>query len=140
MEVSEQVRLKFHGVDFPSVNFSASKPRDDASSPINISITPKVFYPKDIPNQFKIIQDVKLTCEGYFDFDAIAIGNFEIDLSTDETQRTNFINSNAPAIMFPYVRAFISNFTSSIGYLTGTIIIPPHFFKGQLEIHEDESI
>lgn len=133
MEIAEQVRLKLHGVDFPTVSFNALKQRTDNETPINISIVPKVFYPKEFPNQFKIIQDVALVCDEYFTIELVGIGNFELAENISDEQRAHFVNNNAPAIMFPFVRAFISTLTSSVGFLTGTIIIPPHFFNGQLE-------
>ncbi len=46
---------------------------------------------------------------------------------------------NAPAIMFPYVRAFLSTITSSFGKATGTIIIPAQTFTGELDIINLES-
>lgn len=47
--------------------------------------------------------------------------------------KKSFVNTNAPAIMFPYVRAFIAMLTSNLGNVTGALNIPPQFFKGDLE-------
>jgi len=44
-----------------------------------------------------------------------------------------FVNINAPAIMFPYVRAFITTLTTNLGNVTSPLIIPTQFFKGELE-------
>src|SRR5690625_7308048 len=79
MNVSDQVQLKFHGVSFPAVNFNshASFLHEDGSK-ININIDPKVFYPKDKPDYFRIIQEIYLYSEGYFDLNIVAIGTFEI--------------------------------------------------------------
>jgi preprotein translocase subunit SecB len=44
------------------------------------------------------------------------------------------MNINAPAIMFPYIRAFISNLTSNLGNIIQTITLPPYFFGKEIEI------
>jgi preprotein translocase subunit SecB len=44
-----------------------------------------------------------------------------------------FVDINAPAIMFPYVRAFITTLTTNLGNVTSPLIIPTQFFKGELE-------
>lgn len=134
MEVSNQIQLKFHGVDFPVINFQSEKVyiQEDENS-ISINITPKVFYPKDQPEFFKIIQEIRLNADNYFDLFIIAVGTFELKADIDEKTKKSFVNLNAPAIMFPYIRAFISTLTANIGILTGTLTLPAQFFKGELE-------
>lgn len=41
------------------------------------------------------------------------VGNFEIDKDTEDLQ--SFIEINAPAILFPYIRAHITTITSLSG-------------------------
>ena len=60
MEVTNQTKLKFLGVDFPMVNLYSEKPLTE-SKQIELDINPSVFYPKDLPNDFKIIQDIKIS-------------------------------------------------------------------------------
>ncbi len=55
----------------------------------------------------------------------------------DDEKKKNFINANAPAIMFPYIRAFVTTLTSNIGLGMAPIVIPPHFFKGALEDYQN---
>ena len=45
-----------------------------------------------------------------------------------------FIDINAPAIMFPYVRAFLSTLTANLGAGFPPIILPPQIFQGELEV------
>ena len=137
MEVNNQIKLKFHGVDFPIINLNSINPKDKEDIQIDINITPKIFYPKENPNFFKIIQEIKLTSENYFDLFIVGVGTFELDFNIDDKLKTNFVNQNAPAIMFPYLRSFISTLTSNLGQITGTLTIPPQFFKGELEIIEE---
>jgi len=132
MEVGTQAKLSFKGVDIINVNFNAIAPfREDVR--IDVACNPKVFYPKEDNNTFKILMDVEVKDERYFLLNMRAIGHFELegDIPTDMTK--NFVNVNAPAIMFPYVRSFITTLTANLGNTTGTLVIPPQFFKGDLE-------
>ena len=134
MEVSNQIQLKFHGVDFPVINLNSDEPFfPNEGKEINIDITPKVFYPKERPEFFKIIQEIKLSSENYFNLFILAVGTFEIKTDIDENVKKSFVNINAPAIMFPYIRAFISTLTTNLGNVTGALTIPTQFFKGELE-------
>lgn len=138
MEVSNQIQLKFHGVDFPVINLNSNEPffYNDENG-INIVITPKVFYPKEQPDFFKIIQEIKLSSDKYFNLFILAVGTFEIKADIDEKIKKSFVNINAPAIMFPYIRAFISTLTTNLGNVTGALTIPTQIFKGELEEIQD---
>jgi preprotein translocase subunit SecB len=128
VEVSNQIQLKFHGVDFPVINLNSDEPFfQNEENTINIDITPKVFYPKEQPDFFKIIQEIKLSSDKYFSLFILSVGTFELKADLDEKIRKSFVNINAPAIMFPYIRAF------NLGNVTGPLTIPTQFFKGELE-------
>lgn len=138
MSTETQIKLRFHSVDFPVVDFRSKKQLSE-NHEIKIEIDPKVFFPKEDPNHFKIIQDIHVFVEDVFDLFIVAIGSFELNDVDDEKMRTSFVNMNAPAIMFPYIRSFISTLTSNLGNVTGTLNIPPQFFKGKLEaVSEDD--
>ncbi|MGB1204698.1 MAG: protein-export chaperone SecB [Chitinophagales bacterium] len=130
--IKEQARLKFYGVDIVDVNFNIQKKRDD-NLKVAIDIKPKVFYPKNSAKQFKIIMATTLVADGYFHLNLTSIGSFELNKIIDEKMKQDFININAPAIMFPYVRAFIATLTTNLGSSIGSITIPPHFFPKHLE-------
>jgi Preprotein translocase subunit SecB len=132
MEIEKQTRLAFHGVDILHVNFNFSAPCDKDMN-IDINCVPRVFYPNDNNSIFKIVMEVELKDERYFNLTINAVGNFELNTEiTDEIKRT-FVNANAPAIMFPYIRSFISTLTANMGNAIGTLTIPTQFFKGDLE-------
>lgn len=134
MDVTSQIQLKFHGVDFPVMNLNSDKPYfKSEESKIGIHITPKVFYPKEQPLFFKIIQEIKISSETFFELFVLAVGTFELKSNIDEHTKRNFVNINAPAIMFPYIRSFISTLTANLGNVTGTLTIPTQFFNGELE-------
>lgn len=133
MEVTQQTKLKFTGVDFVQVNLNLIN-RVEGEPSLDSVITPKVFYPEEHPQQFTIIFDVKITAKDFFNIAVVAFGFFEFEETfADEQLRKNFVNTNAPAIMFPYVRSFITTLTSNLGSGIVPLVMPPHFFKGQLE-------
>lgn len=146
MEIQEQIKLRFSGVDFQSVQFASTKQynneEDKDLSPIKIEISPTAFIPKGISNMFSIIMYVDIEAQGYFNLTISAIGNFELDKEDiSDDVRKSFINANSTAIMFPYVRAFISMFTSNLGGVMNRILLPTRFFKGDLEvIYEPDDI
>ncbi|MCD4745939.1 MAG: protein-export chaperone SecB [Bacteroidales bacterium] len=140
MEVTNQPKLMFHGVDFVNIKFDTYIQYDNNAG-IDLNVEPKVFYPKDNEKIFKIIMDISLHCEKFFDLNLVGIGIFEFDSKfKDEGLKKNFVNANAPAIMFPYIRAFVTILTSNIGNVTGTLTIPTQFFQGDLPEISTEDI
>lgn len=139
MNTETQIKLKFHSVDFPVVDFRSKKQLVE-NQEIKIEIEPKVFFPKEHPNHFNIIQNIHVFVEDVFDLFIVAIGYFELNDVEEEKTKTVFVNMNAPAIMFPYIRSFISTLTSNLGNVTGTLNIPPQFFRGKLETVSEDYI
>lgn len=132
MEVNQQLKLSFHGVDIMNVSFNSLKQYNNQEV-IDFNVSPKVFYPEAEKKKFKILMDVSLKSKEYFDLSLVAIGNFELNIEIDELQKMNFVNLNAPAIMFPYIRAFITILTSNLGNVTVPVILPTQFFNGDME-------
>jgi preprotein translocase subunit SecB len=132
MEIKEQISLRFKGVDFPSIQLNSLRPfQESDENNISIDIQPKAFIPSDSPNTFKIIMNVEISAEDFFTLKITAVGSFELSHEdvTPEIRKT-FINANSTAIMFPYVRAFVSTLTANIGNVTTPILLPTRFFKG----------
>lgn len=77
--------------------------------------------------------EVNLNVENIFNLSLLAIGEFKHSESIEEKMKQNFVNTNAPAIVFPYVRSYISTLTSISGSQISPINLPPQIFKGQLE-------
>jgi preprotein translocase subunit SecB len=132
MEIKEQPKLIFSGIDILKLNFNAKNP-SEKDFKTDIKCTPRVFYPKNKANAFHIIMDVEVESENFFAIQLSAIGNFQLSEELTEELKIKFVNSNAPAIMFPYIRAFISMLTSNLGRAASTVTIPTYFFKGDLE-------
>lgn len=134
MEVKVQPILKFLGIDIVNVNLNIMTPYDhEKKPPVDINIVPKVFYPEDRPEEFTIIMDLTVNSKEYFNISIVAFGGFSINGKSSDPGFKPFINVNAPAIAFPYVRAFLSTLTSNLGAGFPPLIIPPHFFQGEME-------
>lgn len=132
MEQIKQPKLTFHGVDIMSVDFKVIGKRKTEVN-IEIQCESRVFYPSDRKNMFNIVMDFELKSEDYFELMLKAVGTFELDSELVDELRKIFVNSNAPAIMFPYVRSFISTLTANLGSVVDTMLIPTQFFRGELE-------
>jgi len=135
METGNQVNLTFHGVDFTEIHMNSYKPMHLAKeSEVKLSFEPRVQYDKENQANFFIVIDTVLSTEKHFKLEVRAIGTFSMSADINEAMKKSFINTNAPAIMFPYIRAFINTLTSNFGQnVTGPILLPPQFFKGELE-------
>lgn len=135
MEIQEQVKLRFTGVDFPNVQLNSSKTyKESEELKLNVTISPKVFLPGDSKHLFQIIMHVEVSVPEHFTLSVVAVGYFELtETDVADEVRKSFINANSTAIMFPYVRAFISTLTSNLGGVTTPIVLPTRFFKGDLE-------
>ena len=138
MEIAQQHRIQFHGVDIINVQFNSTN-RLTPNSDVQLNIKPKVHYPENEPGLFQIFMEVDLSSKECFTLSLLAIGHFQIDDHDNDELRKQLVNQNAPAIMFPYIRSFISTFSSNIGMTTGPLLLPPQFFTGEVpEINPKE--
>lgn len=137
MEISNQPKLSFNGVDIISVEFKAKAPRGKEMK-VNVECNPIILLNKKKKDIFSIIMDVKVDNEAYFELSLRAIGKFRLTSDITEDVKSNLLTVNAPAIMFPYIRSFITTFTANLGNVVGTLIIPPQFFSGEMRIMTSE--
>ncbi len=144
MDIQPQSKLQLIGVDFYEVSFFAQQPFNpdmEGSPQIQMEVNPGVRYPVDNKEVFQIILKTKLEVESHFSLQVSALGTFQLADLTEETERKLFVNVNAPAIVFPYVRAFIATLTANLGGVTnGAIHLPPQFFQGDIpEVFPDQT-
>jgi preprotein translocase subunit SecB len=133
MEISEQPKLRFNGIDFLHINFNARKKSPIPNADLQLSVVPHVLFPKKEPTKFKIIVEINIGHPESFDLEILALGHFETDREIDAEIKKTLVNQNAVAILFPYIRSFVTTLTSNIGSSIEPIIIPIQFFKGELE-------
>lgn len=70
-----------------------------------------IVFPKSKINDYPFTMKVKL------------VGLFEVESGTTEKDKIDFAEKNSIAILFPYIRALISVYTSNANI--GAIILPP---------------
>lgn len=88
----------------------------------SIDISPSGYLIKD-KSVYQLVLEVKVTTESNrFSADIKAIGIFHFPEGEDKLTLGNFFYVNAPAILFPYVRAYITSLTALSGL--GSEIIP----------------
>ena len=74
-------------------------------------------------NKFKLMFDVIVSdANKTLNIEISAEGFFEFDKELNDTEKSSFFNINAPAILFPYIRAYITTLTSLSGITP--IILP----------------
>jgi preprotein translocase subunit SecB len=80
------------------------------------------LFPEDVSKTFGVVFKLIIK-EKAIDLFVEAVFNFELEESiTEEFKLSSFPNINAPAIAFPYLRAFISNLTLQSGI--NPVILP----------------
>jgi len=97
-----------------NLNFSIlrEETREDNSFGLNIGH----FFPEDSPTIFGVSFDVEIK-DTRFDLHIEANFLFQSDESiSEEFKLSDFPKINAPAIAFPYLRAYISNLTLQSGF------------------------
>jgi preprotein translocase subunit SecB len=138
MEVSEQPKLRFHGVDFVRVDFMALKPSMAGETKTNLSVVPHVWFPKNALSSFKIFVEINVSRAESFSLEIVAIGHFETNKEIDEDIKKTLVNQNAVAILFPFLRSFVTTLTSNVGAGIEPIILPIQFFKGEIDEMPEE--
>lgn len=124
MDIQIQLKqIRITDLDYRSETFNQM-----VSVPLNTQMGLKIGLNEKSKNAFFIIFEIKLEDEHKTFFLALkANAAFETNDELDDT----FVNSpfariNAPAIAFPYLRTFISNFTLNSGI--SPIILPSFNF------------
>lgn len=89
---------------------------------IDINITPKGVVLKSL-NQFHLELAVNIKeATDKFEISIVSVAIFEFDSTADiEQYKSSLFAVNAPAIAFPYIRAYISTLTAQSGLFTVTL-------------------
>lgn len=96
------------------------KNHDNDKNSFNLKIAD--FYPEEDSIYFYIEFKIKIN-DTRFDLEFEIVFTFTTDSPiTTEFKKSNFPKVNAPAIAFPFVRSYISNFTLQSGF--DPIILP----------------
>jgi len=117
------MEIDFIGSKLVSLSFLTEQ--ENLEDKFNLKFTS--VFSEDEPNKFIVRFDVDLTSGGA-SLSLEYTGLFETkDEITDEFRKSHFITANAPAIVFPYLRSFITTFTVNAGL--PPIILPTINFQ-----------
>lgn len=109
--------LKF--VNFVVPKFLFEKTEIDENADL-FSINPQAVIIRS-EKKIHINFDIEiLDVENNFNLKMICIGIFDYD-TEDEELILNFMSLNGPAIVFPYIRSFVSSYTALSGFDTITL-------------------
>ena len=94
-------------------------------------------YPTDDDKLFSILFTVNILSHEKYQLDIAYEALFKTDESiTDEFKQSHFIKTNAPAIAYPYLRAFISTLTLNAGH--SPILIPTVNFQALANAQQEQ--
>jgi preprotein translocase subunit SecB len=116
IENMPHAKFRFHNFVVKESHFVLN---EQGEHKISISFNPKGYIFKSL-DQFHLELGVDVKEENNrFQIRLITISVFEFDPSDDFAQyKEDFFLKNAPAIVFPYIRAYISNLTTQSGLFT----------------------
>ena len=85
-------------------------------------------FSEDEVKKFIVKFDVVLTSDNGVSISLEYVGLFETEVDiTEEFQKGKFVTVNAPAIIFPYLRSFVTTFTVNAGL--APVILPTINFQ-----------
>ncbi len=103
-------------------NLSFSAINDEKRKDNAFSLNTGNFFPEDEPNKFGVIFNIEIKDKSFdLNFESVFIFSLNNEI-TEEFKVSDFPKINAPAIAFPYLRAYISNLTLQSGFQP--IILP----------------
>ena len=119
-----------------NVNFESLKEKRRKENSFDLSTGH--FFPKELDKSFGVGFEVDIK-DKFFDLIVEAIFMFKLDEDiTEDFKLSDFPKINAPAIAFPFLRAYISNLTLQSGY--DPVILPSiNFVQFAKEKQEEDS-
>lgn len=126
--MKEKIQIQFLGLQTKEVVMKIDSYNNSVADEVDTQLKIKNGFTSEDKHIFAIIFELTLeNKERNFYLKVEAHNHFRLNQEiTDEFKDSTFINVNAPAIAFPYVRAFISNLTLNSGY--DPIILPSYNF------------
>jgi preprotein translocase subunit SecB len=111
-----KAQLTFINFVVPSFQFDKKEIKGEG----NFNIIPRAIISRS-DKQFHINIELELEdIQNSIFVQMLAVGIFNYDTEEEESL-LNFMSLNGPAIVFPYIRSFISSFTSQTGFETVTL-------------------
>lgn len=133
-----KAQIQLHQVRFPSLifrvdNYDESPNPSETESKYEMSISQR-FNLKECPRQFGIKMVLKIDSGDGLNLEVETTAEFSTDADISEDFiRGSFPKINAPAIVYPFVRAYISTITLNGGYRP--LILPAINFE---KLHNEQ--
>ena len=126
--MATEASLNFKGYDVIKVVFD--KPLGFSEGNFNINVNHLTHVDEENKNIFKSEFIVTISNEEKnFNLIVQTVGYFEIMGDVEQKVYDNYINISSPSIVYPYIRAFITNLVIQTGMKP--IIIPPLNFANK---------
>lgn len=125
--------IQFTEVQYKVDTFNPNITTDELTSSLNM----KVLFPSEdeFSNYFIVSFNLSMKKEGELELFLVADAHFTTDKNISKSDQSSpLLKINAPAIAFPYLRAFVSNLTMNSGY--NPIILPTFNF---VQIAQEEN-
>jgi preprotein translocase subunit SecB len=111
----------FNFLGYKIVRSLIEKNNNNSSIKLSLNFSPKGEI-SEMENKFNLFLRVDIEDENKsFKIEVDAIANFGFESTDDIKNLDNFFFINAPAILFPYIRAYISTLTNLSGFPTITL-------------------
>lgn len=131
--------LQFLKFDVSKVIFNRLTNFNGGDFDVNVEQTTQVN--DSDKNHFQAVFIVSISVKdepSIFSLQVQAVGEFRIHGEIEPAVYANYQNISAPSIVYPYIRAFISNLVMQTGMTP--IILPPLNFSARPEPKKDEEL
>lgn len=139
MKTTQQTGLEFHLFDVLKVTYERNTSRKEYQ--FNISIKHNIVIDKEDSASFQAFFYIDIKSSNIDEFLNIqmeAVGHFKIIGNFSKQIIDNYLNISSPSIVYPYLRAFLANFTMQTGI--NPINLPPVNFANQQVVLKDKKI
>ncbi|WP_430827304.1 protein-export chaperone SecB [Chryseobacterium indologenes] len=134
--MENNMQLQYLGLQVREAKFKVKSYEKSVADSLETELKIKSGFSDDDKRRFAIIIHLTLKSDdSNFFLQVEAHNHFAINQDMPEGfEQSPFVNVNAPAIAFPYIRAFISNLTLNAGY--DPVILPSYNF---VKLYQDKS-
>lgn len=130
------MQIKFNNIQFTELDYKVETFDKKVTHELETSLSIVSMFYDDNKKSFAIVFNITLQSKSNeFKLKLKSIAHFSTQNDIDdEFKNSLFVDANAPAIAFPYVRTFISNLTLNSGY--DPIVLPSFNF---LQLAEEKN-
>ncbi len=126
-----QPKLHFLGFSVIKVEFRADQDAPEEEQ-VELGLEPAIHFRDEAKTHFDVIFKLGLEGKDRFLLRINSFGSFMLEGDVTEDEREGFVRLNAPAIVFPYLRAYVTQFTSNLGLSMTPVVLHPMFFHGRI--------